>query len=174
MSFSIMALRRNWPAAAFLALFSASCAGVCVAAAATESAAPSATVGTTPSSNAAHPAPGSLYERLGGTEKVTAVVNETIDVVAADPRMNQSFDKVNLKRVKALLVEQICSLTGGGCAYTGDSMKDVHAGHKISNAEFYDLVEVLRESLRKQNIPLSARNELLEILAPMKRDVVEP
>jgi hemoglobin len=169
-----MAKRRNWPAAAFLALFPAAFASVCFAAPVAERTAPGAPVSTTPDRREAQPASGSLYARLGGTAKVTAVVNDTIDRVAADPRMNQSFDKVDLKRVKALLVEQICALTGGGCTYTGDSMKDVHAGHKIRNAEFYGLVEVLRDSMRQHDIPLSARNELLEILAPMKRDVVEP
>lgn len=116
---------------------------------------------------------GSLYARLGGTPSVTAIANETIDRIAADHTANQSFDKIDLKRVKTLLAEQICSLTGGGCSYSGDSMKDVHAGHHISNAEFYRLVEVLRDVLREQDVPLAARNELLEILAPMKRDVVE-
>lgn len=116
---------------------------------------------------------GSLYERLGGTAKVTAFVGQTIDTVAADPAMNRSFDKVNLQHVKDLLIEQICSLTGGGCRYTGDTMRDVHAGHHISNAEFFGLVEVLRAAMRAQQVPLSARNELLEILAPMKRDVVK-
>ena len=116
---------------------------------------------------------GSLYERLGGTSRVTAFVNLTIDTVAADPAMNKSFDKVNLQHVKDMLIEQICSLTGGGCKYTGDTMRDVHAGHHISNAEFFGLVEVLRDAMRAQRVPLSARNELLEILAPMKRDVVK-
>ena len=116
---------------------------------------------------------GSLYERLGGTSKVTAFVNQTIDVVANNPQLNQSFDKVNLQQVKDRLIEQICSLSGGDCQYTGDTMRDVHAGHHISNAEFFDLVEVLRDAMRAQNVPLSARNELLEILAPMKRDVVK-
>lgn len=116
---------------------------------------------------------GSLYARLGGTPTVSAFVNQTIDRVAADPRMNQSFDKVNLQHVKDMLLEQICSLTGGGCTYTGDTMHDVHAGHHISNAEFFGLVEVLRGAMREQGVPLSARNELLEILAPMKRDVVK-
>ena len=74
-----MATRANWPAAAFLALFFAPVTGVCSAAQAAESDAPRAAVGTTPDGNAAHSAPGSLYTRLGGTEKVTAVVNETID-----------------------------------------------------------------------------------------------
>jgi hemoglobin len=117
--------------------------------------------------------PGSLYERLGGTSKVTAFVNQTIDKVAANPATNNSFDKVNLQHVKDMLIEQICSLTGGGCRYTGDTMRDVHAGHHVSNAEFFDLVEVLRDAMRAQEVPLAARNELLEILAPMKRDVVK-
>jgi hemoglobin len=116
---------------------------------------------------------GSLYARLGGTPGVTAFVNQTIERVAADPRMNQSFDKVNLQHVKDMLLAQICSLTGGGCVYTGDTMREVHAGHHISNAEFYGLVEELRSAMRAQGVPLAARNELLEILAPMKRDVVK-
>ena len=116
---------------------------------------------------------GSLYARLGGTPKVSAFVNETIEKVAHDPATKRSFDKVNLQHVKAMLAEQICSLTGGGCAYTGDTMRDVHAGHQISNAEFFELVEVLRASMRTHDVPLSARNELLELLAPMKRDVVK-
>lgn len=116
---------------------------------------------------------GSLYARLGGTLKVTAFVDRTIDRVAADPHMNRSFDKVNLSHVKDMLAEQICSLSGGGCTYTGDTMRDVHAGHHISNAEFFGLVEVLRDSMRALDVPLSARNELLELLAPMKRDVVK-
>jgi hemoglobin len=116
---------------------------------------------------------GSLYSRLGGTPGVTAFVDRTIERIATDPRTNQSFDKVNLQHVKDMLLEQICSLTGGGCTYTGDTMRDVHAGHHISNAEFFALVDELRSAMRAAGVPLSARNELLEILAPMKRDVVK-
>jgi hemoglobin len=116
---------------------------------------------------------GSLYARLGGTATVTAFVADTIDRVVANPDMNRSFDKVNLQHVKDMLIEQICALTGGGCAYTGDTMRDVHAGHRITNAEFFGLVEELRASMRAHDVPLAARNQLLEILAPMKRDVVK-
>src|SRR5690349_7151691 len=73
---------------------------------------------------------GSLYARLGGTPAVSAFVGETIDTVAANERTKRSFDKVNLQHVKDMLAEQICSLTGGGCTYTGDTMRDVHAGHR--------------------------------------------
>jgi hemoglobin len=114
-----------------------------------------------------------LYVRLGGEPKMTLVVDELIDHSASDPRTKRSFDGVDIPRVKKLLVEQICELTGGGCKYSGDSMHDVHAGLKIEQSEFYGLVEVLRDSMRKHGIPLRERNELLAILAPMKRDVVE-
>ena len=114
-----------------------------------------------------------LYARLGGEPVVAQVVNQTIDTVAQDPRINQSFDKVNLKRVKTKLVEQICSLTGGGCEYTGDEMKLVHKGLKITEREFYALVEALRQALNDNGVDEREKNELLAILAPMKRLVVE-
>ena len=75
-------------------------------------------------------------------------------------------------RVKRLLVEQICQLAGGGCRYSGDPMREVNSGHRISESEFYGLVEILRESLRRHHVRLRERNELLALLAPMKRDVV--
>ena len=114
-----------------------------------------------------------LYTRLGGETVVAQVVNQTVDTVAQDPRVNQSFDKVNLKRVKTKLVEQICSLTGGGCEYTGDEMKLVHKGLKITEREFFALVEALRQALNNNGVGEREKNELLAILAPMKRLVVE-
>lgn len=119
----------------------------------------------------ATPAP-SLYERMGGHAVVTAVVNDTIDRVATDPRTKRSFDGSNLRRIKQKLTELLCQLSGGGCTYTGDSMRDSHAEHQITQAEFYGLVEILRDALRRHHVGLRERNELLAILAPMQRDVV--
>jgi hemoglobin len=115
----------------------------------------------------------SLYSRLGGTINVTAFVADTIDHAASDPQLKRSFEHVNLERLKRHVVEHICALTGGGCEYSGDSMHDAHAGLGISEAEFLNFAQVLRDSMRRHGVPLSARNELLRILAPMKRDIVE-
>lgn len=114
-----------------------------------------------------------LYTRMGGEKVVTAVVDDTIDRVVADHRLGRSFDGANIARIKRLLAEQICDLAGGGCHYSGDPMKEVHAGHHISEAEFYGLVELLRSSLARHHVALAERNELLALLAPMERDVVE-
>jgi hemoglobin len=115
-----------------------------------------------------------LYERLGGAEGVAAIANSLIDRVAGDPRLGRSFKDTNLKRIKTLLAEQICDLSGGPCHYSGDSMKESHAGQHISEAEFYGMVADLRDILHERHVSQGATNELLRLLAPMKRDIVEP
>jgi hemoglobin len=114
----------------------------------------------------------SLYARMGGEPVIRVVVSDTLDRVVADHQLGRSFEKVDVDRVKRLLVEQICELAGGGCHYSGDSMREVHGGHQISEAEFYGLVQILRDNLKRHHVRQRERNELLALLAPMKRDVV--
>lgn len=115
-----------------------------------------------------------LYDRLGGEAGVAAIADALIDRVSADPVLGRSFKDSKLDRIKTLLAEQICDLSAGPCRYSGDSMKEVHAGHHISEAEFYGMVADLREILKQRHVSQAATNELLRLLAPMKRDVVEP
>ena len=118
--------------------------------------------------------PARLYDRLGGQIGVAAIADALVDRVSADPTLGRSFKDSNLGRIKQLLAEQICDLSGGPCRYSGDSMKEVHAGHHISEAEFYGMVADLRDVLKARRVSQGAINELLRLLAPMKRDVVEP
>ncbi|HEV7610440.1 MAG TPA: group 1 truncated hemoglobin [Steroidobacteraceae bacterium] len=115
-----------------------------------------------------------LYDRLGGAAGVAAIADSLIDRVSADPMLGRSFKDTKLDRIKKLLAEQICDLSGGPCRYSGDPMKEVHAGHHISEAEFYGMVAGLREVLKERHVGQRATNELLRLLAPMKRDIVEP
>jgi hemoglobin len=113
-----------------------------------------------------------LYSRLGGEPVVRRVVDETIDQSATDPRTSRSFKDVKLQRVKDKIVEQICSLSGGGCTYTGDPMDKVHQGLKNTEAEMNLVVQWLREALDRNGVQTAEKNELLRLLAPMKRDIV--
>jgi len=114
-----------------------------------------------------------LYARLGGQAGVTAIANSLIDRVVANPVTGPSFKDTRIARLKRLLAEQLCDLSGGPCHYSGDPMKEVHAGLHISQAQFYVMVETLRDVLKDQHVEPGAGNELLRLLAPMKRDVVE-
>src|SRR5688500_2172052 len=101
-----------------------------------------------------------LWSRLGGEPVMKRVVGETIDRSANDPRTARSFKDVKLQNVKDKIVEQICSLTGGGCKYTGDPMDRVHKGLKNTEAEMNLLVQYLRDSLDSNGVGTREKNEL--------------
>jgi hemoglobin len=114
----------------------------------------------------------SLYQRLGGKEAITAVVDDFIGNVAADARINKRFANANIPRLKTLLVEQICAAGGGPCTYTGRDMTTAHTGMNIQSGEFDALVEDLVKSLDKFKVPEREKGELLGALGGMKPAIV--
>jgi hemoglobin len=122
--------------------------------------------------------PDSLYKRLGGKNAITAVVNEFVNIVAADTRINGFFaetvkDPKRVEKLKKNLIDQICQASGGPCKYKGKDMKTAHKGMGVSEADFNALVEDLVKALDKFNVGATEKNELLGALGPMKGDIVE-
>jgi hemoglobin len=117
--------------------------------------------------------PASLYQRLGEKPAITAVVDDFVARVAADSRSNGRFANANIPRLKMNLVDQICAASGGPCVYTGRDMRTAHAGMGISNADFDALVGDLVATLNKFKVPDREKQELLSVLGPMRKDIVE-
>ncbi|MGH7227833.1 MAG: group I truncated hemoglobin [Nitrospiraceae bacterium] len=115
----------------------------------------------------------SLYDRLGGKPAITAAVDDFVGRVAADTRINGKFATANIPRLKTMLVDQICQASGGPCTYTGRDMKSVHAGMGIRADEFDALVGDLVATLKKFKVGEREKNQLLSVLGPMKKDIVE-
>jgi hemoglobin len=115
----------------------------------------------------------SLYDRLGGKGAISAVIDQFVANVAADTRINGRFATTDIPKLKGHLVDQVCMATGGPCTYTGRDMKTTHVGMKISNADFGALVEDLVKALDTFKVPAGEKGELLGLLAPMKKDIVE-
>ena len=115
----------------------------------------------------------SLYQRLGGRPAIVAVVNDFVGNVARDKRINGFFADTDIPRLKRLLVQQICAGSGGPCRYEGRSMREAHRGLNIRNRDFDALVEDLVISLNKFRVGPREQRELLALLGPMRRDVVQ-
>lgn len=121
-----------------------------------------------------------LWERLNGQKAVETVVHDFVATAAADPKVNFLRDgkyKLNdegVKKLETMLVEMISEATGGPLKYSGKkSMKEVHAGMKITEAEFAALAADLVASLKKFNVPEPEIKELVAIVASTKGDIVE-
>ena len=115
----------------------------------------------------------SLYERLGGINAITAVVENFRDRVAGDTRINQKFAQTDLVRLRKMLIDQVCEAAGGPCRYTGRSMKDAHKGMKVTSGEFDALVQDLVATLNQFKVGKKEQDEVLGVLGPLKTDIVE-
>lgn len=115
----------------------------------------------------------SLYDRLGGTDAITAVVRAVVDRQTKDDRIKQKFARTNYDRLTKEFVDQICEATGGPCKYTGRNMTDTHHNMGVTNGEFNAFVEDVVAVLNDFKVGKTEQDELLNILAPLKGEIVE-
>jgi hemoglobin len=105
------------------------------------------------------------------------VVDDFVANVAADDRIKEAhkkhFREGDVEGLKRKLVDQVGEATGGPQTYTGKSMKEAHAGLGITDADFDALVAALVRALDQNGVPPAEKDELLGLLAPMRKDVVE-
>ena len=70
-------------------------------------------------------------------------------------------------------MDQICEASGGPCRYAGMDMKAAHKGMGITNVAFDALVGDLVATLDKFKVGEQEKKELLAVLGPMRKEIVE-
>ena len=115
----------------------------------------------------------SLYDRLGGNGAITAVVDEFVNRIVADSRVNGRFAFTDVKKFKMRNANLVCQTTGGPCKYQGQDMKNAHGGMRISQKEFDILAGHLAGTLKKFKVPKQETKELLGIISSLQKDIVE-
>ena len=116
-----------------------------------------------------------LYKRLGGREGIRGVVDDFVAFLVADPRVKDRFTKLTpaqVEKLKTNASDQICDATGGPCSYLGKDMKAAHTGMNITEVDWNATVEDLIKALDKRNVAKKDQQELIGLLAPMKKDIV--
>jgi hemoglobin len=139
------------------------------------------------------PAKKSLYDRLGGEQGLTAIVDDFTTRVLADPRVNWERKGVtrgglsfkrnesvawdpnpqNVANLKKHMRQFLALATGGPTVYEGRDMKDVHSGMHITNPEFDATIGDMKATLDKLQVPNDEQKELLAILESVRPQVSE-
>lgn len=120
----------------------------------------------------------SLYERLGGVYAIAAVVDDFIDRIMDDPRLNanpkvdEAHHRVSRAGFKYLVTEQVCWATGGPQKYTGRSMRDSHSHLNISAAEWTAFLDDFQQTLNRFGVPEAEQRELFAIVESTRGDIV--
>ncbi|MGA0603230.1 group I truncated hemoglobin [Caulobacter sp. KR2-114] len=112
------------------------------------------------------------YKAFHEKDGIQRIMDDFIQRITHDPRIERRFTDANLTRLNLLLVEQVCYLTGGPCEYGGKDMKSAHAAMGLRNDDFNALAEDLQLSMDKEGVSFAAQNRLLAKLAPMQRAIV--
>ena len=124
---------------------------------------------------AAQAAP-SLYKRLGGYDALAAVTDDFLGRLVGDPQFARFFgghSTDSLKKIRQLIVDQLCNATGGPCVYIGRDMKTTHAGLGITEKDWEVNVKHLVATLDKFNVPAREKDEVLAAIGSLKKDIVE-
>ena len=118
----------------------------------------------------------SLYERLGGYDAITAVVNDFADRLVGDPKLTRSFGGFSadrLRQFKTFNIQLTCQATGGPCTYHGRDMSTTHKGSKVTAEEFDIGAGHLVASLDKFGVKDPEKSELLTIIGSLRPQIVE-
>jgi hemoglobin len=114
----------------------------------------------------------SLYQRLGGKEAINMVVKDLLANGMADTRLNPRMSKMDGAKCERQLTDLLCQATGGPCKYNGRDMKTAHTGAKVTELEWQAFSENLLKTFDRFNVPARERNDLLQLVVPMKADIV--
>src|SRR5262245_54981589 len=120
----------------------------------------------------------SLYDRLGGVYSIATVVDDFIDRIMVDPRLNanhlvdEAHHRVPPVGFKYLVTEMLCWAAGGPQKYTGKSMADSHANLKITAAEWDAFLDDFQQTLDKFAVPAAEQAELKAIVNSTRSDIV--
>ena len=120
----------------------------------------------------------SLYERLGGIYSIATVVDDFIDRVMTDPRLNanpavnQAHHKVPPAGFKYLVTEMVGWASGGPQKYTGRPMRESHEHLNITPKEWDAFMDDLQQTLDKFKVPAAEQGELKAILNSTYGDIV--
>ncbi|QCB48329.1 group 1 truncated hemoglobin [Hydrogenophaga sp. PAMC20947] len=136
-----------------------------------QTAAPQMPVPSAASAYPVAPAAG-LYEAFGEEAGIRTLMADFVQRLRADARIGDQFKETNLANLAQQLGDQLCQLSGGPCVYKGPDMKTAHSNMDVTRAHFNALVEVLQQSMDARGIPFTRQNQMLALLAPMHRDVV--
>lgn len=125
-----------------------------------------------------HAAPDSLYDRLGGIYSIATVVDDFIDRIMIDERLNSNtrvddaHHRVLPPGFKYLVTEMLAEAAGGPQHYTGRSMAESHRELQITPAEWSAFMDDLSDTLDKFDVPQQECDEVVAIVESTRSEIV--
>ncbi|MFI0428410.1 group 1 truncated hemoglobin [Mariniflexile sp. HMF6888] len=118
-----------------------------------------------------------LFERLGGSDGISNIVDDTVENHMNNPEVNARFlpfkDRPeHLAIIKQHTIDFFSAGSGGPAAYKGKDMVTAHTGMNISPAEYMHVVDDIFAALDKNGIDEDSKKDVLSILWSLKGMII--
>jgi hemoglobin len=116
-----------------------------------------------------------LYEQLGGYDVLARFVDTAFPRVASHPDLSRLFRGHSLdsqRRQRQLIVDALCSASGGPCIYTGRDLRSVHEGLDISASDWTSFMGVISATAREFMFPEEVEQRFLAMFEDFQEVVV--
>jgi hemoglobin len=120
----------------------------------------------------------SLYSRLGGVYSIATVVDDLIDRVMGDARLNanplvdEAHHRVAPAGFKFLVTELLCWAAGGPQSYSGRAMDESHRHLLITAGEWQAFMDDVQQTLDKFAVPAAEQTEIKALVESTRSAIV--
>ena len=118
-----------------------------------------------------------LFERLGKTEGIAAIVDDAIETHMNNPVIQKRFlllkeQPEHWALIRQHTIEFFSAGSGGQATYSGKEMPAAHKGMNIRPEEFMEVVDDILIVLDKHQIDEGSKKDVLAILWSLKGMIV--
>jgi len=118
-----------------------------------------------------------LFERLGGTTGITAIVDDVIEAHMNNPAISARFNPYldqpeRLAKIRQNTIDFFSAGSGGSVKYNGRDMQTTHQGMNISAAEYMHVIDDIMGVLEKHHIDDESKKDVLAILWSLKETIM--
>lgn len=118
-----------------------------------------------------------LFERLGGRNGISKIVDDTVENHMNNVAVNARFlpyknQPEQLTIIKNHTIDFFSAGSGGPAAYSGKDMITAHTGMNISRAEYMHVMDDIFMALDKNSIDEETKKDVLSILWSLKGMII--
>lgn len=118
-----------------------------------------------------------LFERLGGRNGISAIVDTTVDAHMNNPAIKARFlpyleEPERLLRIKQHTIDFFSAGSGGPAVYMGRDMTTTHRGMNITPAEYMHAIDDIFDALDTHAIDAGTKKDVLAILWSLKDMII--
>lgn len=113
-----------------------------------------------------------FYEKYGGEETISKVVDTFYDMVLSDDTVSHFFTNTDMEKQRQHQTKFISYALGGPNQYTGQSMSKVHAGMNLQPDHFDAIVSHLHDALAHFGVNEDDIDQALSKVGSLREDIL--